>query len=596
MVNGPEGPLLELDADGWDRIDWRACEETVRRLRGRIFTAAKEQDWPKVRNLQKLMVRSRANTLLSVRQATQRNAGRKTAGIDGEVALTSGARADVAGQVHATIRSWSPRAVKRVYIPKSGDSTKLRPLGIPVIMDRCHQGRVRHALEPEWEARFEPRSYGFRPGRGCHDAIEATFNAVCRRDAKRVWILDADLAAAFDRIDHSRLLDALGDFPARRMIAEWLKAGVVETGKGFTPTEEGTPQGGVISPLLLNVALHGLEKAAGVRYHTGRKAGESVPGSPVVIRYADDMIAFCHSQQQADHVKARLTEWLKPRGLVFNEDKTTIVHLTQGLEFLGFHIRRYPNGKLLITPSPTAVKRVKRRLADEMRALRGSNASAVLARLTPIVRGWTAYYRSVVSARVFNGLDHYLWKLVYKWACWTHANKPKSWIVARYFGKFNKFRNDRWVFGDRDSGAYLPRFSWTPIVRHTLVKGTSSPDDPALASYWANRRRRVTPPLDSYTLRLLTKQDARCSLCGEHLLTAEQPPQSPEQWERWWLHVTRRAIASDYLVHHGRPGPPDGDQTRLVHASCHRRHLARQRRNPAQQPSPPLGACWSRVR
>jgi RNA-directed DNA polymerase len=585
-----------LDADRWERIDWRACEETVRRLRGRIFTAAKEQDWPKVRNLQKLMLRSRANTLVSVRQVTQRNAGRKTAGIDGEVALTSGDRADVAVRVHSTIRTWTPRAVKRVHIPKSSDRTKLRPLGIPVIMDRCHQGRVRNALEPEWEARFEPRSYGFRPGRGCHDAIEATFNALCRKDAKRVWILDADLAAAFDRIDHSRLLDALGDFPARGMVADWLKAGVFESGKGFTPTEEGTPQGGVISPLLLNVALHGLEQAAGVRYHTGRKAGESVPGSPVVIRYADDMIAFCHSQVQADQVKAQLAEWLKPRGLVFNEDKTKIGHLAQGFEFLGFHIRRYPNGKLLIKPSPKAVKRVKRRLADEMRGLRGSNVSSVLARLIPIVRGWAAYYRSVVSSRVFSSLDHYLWQLVYKWASWTHANKPKSWVVARYFGKFNKFRNDRWVFGDRDSGAYLPKFSWNPIVRHTLVKGTSSPDDPALANYWADRRRRVTPPIDSYTLRLLTRQDARCPLCGEHLLTAEQPPQSPQQWEKWWLHVTRRAIASDYLVHHGRPGSPDGDQTRLVHASCHRRCLARQRGSPAQQPQPPLGACLSRVR
>ncbi|MGH3781998.1 MAG: reverse transcriptase domain-containing protein, partial [Pseudonocardiaceae bacterium] len=372
-------------------VGWRTQEGNVARLRRRIFTAARERDWAKVRNLQKLMLRSRSNTLVSVRQVTQRNAGRKTAGIDGEVALTSPKRAEVAVRVHSTIRSWNPRAVRRVFIPKSSDRTKLRPLGIPVLMDRCHQARVRNALEPEWEARFEARSYGFRPGRGCHDAIEATFNALCRKDAKRVWILDADLAAAFDRIDHSRLLDALSDFPARRMVADWLKAGVFEPGKGFTPTEEGTPRGGVISPVLLSVAPRGLEEAAGVRYHTGRRAGESVAGSPVLIRYADDMIAFCHSQGQADQVKARLAEWLKPRGLVFNEDKTRIGHPTQGFEFLGFHIRRYPNGKLLIKPSPKAVKRVKRQLADEMRSLRGSNVSTVLARLIPIVRGWAAY-------------------------------------------------------------------------------------------------------------------------------------------------------------------------------------------------------------
>ncbi|MGH3869557.1 MAG: hypothetical protein ACRDQ4_26330 [Pseudonocardiaceae bacterium] len=156
---------------------------------------------------------------------------------------------------------------------------------------------------------------------------------------------------------------------------------------------------------------------------------------------------------------------------------------------------------------------------------------------------------------------------VCKWASGTHATKPKRWIVARCFGKFSKFRNDHWVFGDRDSGVCLPKFSWTPTVRHTLVRGTSSPDDPALASYWAERRRRVTPPLESYTLRLLTRQDGRCPLCGDHLLTAEQPPRSPEQWERWWLHVTRRAVDSDYPVHHGRPGSPDGDRTRLTHAS-----------------------------
>src|SRR5215510_14098528 len=167
-VNGPEGVLLD-----WDAIDWRACEEEVRRLRQRIFKAAREQDWPKVRNLQELMLRSRSNTLVSVRQVTQRNAGRKTAGIDGEVALTSSARGEVAVRVHRFASSWTPLAVKRVYVPKASNRAKLRPLGIPVITDRCHQARVRNALEPEWEARFEPRSYGFRPGRGCHDAIEA---------------------------------------------------------------------------------------------------------------------------------------------------------------------------------------------------------------------------------------------------------------------------------------------------------------------------------------------------------------------------------------------------------------------------------------
>jgi RNA-directed DNA polymerase len=454
-------------------------------------------------------------------------------------------------------------------------------------MDRCHQQRVRHALEPEWEARFEPRSYGFRPGRGCQDAIAVIYNACKGPMARRVWALDADLAAAFDRIDHDHLLASLGSFPARDMIRGWLKAGVFEAGEGFAPTVEGTPQGGVISPCLLNVALHGLEEAAGVRYRArGPRAGDTERGSPVAVRYADDVVVLCHSQQQAGQVKAQLAEWLAPRGLAFNEDKTRIVHLSEGFDFLGFNVRRYPNRKLLIKPSQAAIRRVRERLASELRTLRGGNAMAVIARLNPIIRGWAAYYRGVVSSRLFSSLDHYLWHITYKWATWRHENKPKRWIAGRYFGKFNKFRNDHWVFGDRDTGAYMVRFSWTAIERHVPVTGAASPDDPALASYWAERRKKVKPPLDRYSLRLLSRQDGLCPLCGDHLLSADQPPQSPEQWERWWLHVTRKAIAASYLTH-GRPGPADGDQTRLVHASCQRALQARQRRKPALQPATP---------
>jgi len=331
----------------------------------------------------------------------------------------------------------------------------------------------------------------------------------------------------------------------------------------------------------MNVALHGLEEAAGVRYHAaGVHAGDTKPASPILVRYADDLVVLCHSQEQAGQVKAQLAGWLAPRGLAFNEDKTKIVRLSDGFDFLGYNVRRYQQ-KLLIKPSEAALRRIRKRLATEMRALRGSNVMAVLAKLGPIIRGWAAYYRGVVSSRLFSSLDHYLWQLLYKWAKWSHPNKPKSWIVDRYFGKLNKFRNDNWVFG-RDSDAYLTKFSWTPIVRHVMVKAGSSPDDPGLAEYWAERRKRVKPPLDDYTLRLLTRQDARCPLCGEHLLTADQPPQSPEQWERWWLQVTRKAIAASYLTHHGGPGSPDGKQTRLVHASCHRGLKARQRKEPAQ--------------
>src|SRR5215472_7642348 len=470
-VNGPDG-LPSFDGDAWDRVNWRHQEEQVRRLRGRIFKAVQDGDWPLARSLQKLMLRSWANTLVSVRRVTQRNTGRRTAGIDGLVALTSQARADAAVQVHATIGSHQPSPVRRVHVPKASDKTKMRPLGIPVIVDRCHQARVRNALEPEWEARFEPKSYGFRPGRSCQDAIGAIYASCHGPLAQRRWALDADLAAAFDKISHDHLLSAIGSFPARDMIRDWLKAGVLEPGKGFALTGEGTPQGGVISPLLMNVALHGLEEAAGVRYHAaGVHAGDTKPASPILVRYADDLVVLCHSQEQAGQVKAQLAGWLAPRGLAFNEDKTRVVHLSEGLGFLGFNVRRYQQ-KLLIKPSEAALRRIRKRLATEMRALRGSNVMAVLAKLGPIIRGWAAYYRGVVSSRLFSSLDHYLWQLLYKWATWSHANKPKSWIVGRYFGKFNKFRNDNWVFGC-DSDTYLVKFSWTGIIRHVLVKGAT---------------------------------------------------------------------------------------------------------------------------
>src|SRR5438067_7785795 len=215
--------------------------------------------------------------------------------------------------------------------------------------------------------------------------MQAVFVTARRKTCKRLWALDADLAAAFDRIDHSYLLGQLGTFPARGRIEQWLKAGVIDQGR-FAPTEQGSPQGGVISPVLMNVALHGMEQAAGVRYiTTGSNAGTARPGSPVLVRYADDLLALCHSRQQAEQVKARLAAWLAPRGLAFNEDKTRVVHLDEGVDFLGFNVRRY-RGKLLIKPSKEAVKRIRAWLTAEMRALRGNNAQVVTIRLNPVSR------------------------------------------------------------------------------------------------------------------------------------------------------------------------------------------------------------------
>jgi RNA-directed DNA polymerase len=583
-VNGPEGDPLD-----WDQVNWDRVEREVRRLRQRIFTASRDGDLRKVRSLQRLMLRSRSSALVAVRRVAEQNAGRATAGIDGVLALWPQEKTELAGWVQQrSASSWTARPVRRVFIPKANG--KRRPLGIPVIADRVLQAVVLGALEPEWEARFEPRSYGFRPGRGCHDAIEAIYSTGKGARSKRVWVLDADLAAAFDRIDHNHLLGQLGHFPAREHVRAWLKAGVVDRGR-FAPTEEGTPQGGVVSPLLLNIALHGMEDAAGVRYLTGTHAGHTAAGSPVVVRYADDLVALCHSRDQAEQVKARLAGWLAPRGLTFNEDKTRIVHLAEGFDFLGFHVRRYPNGKLIIKPSKAAVKRFRRRLRAEMRNLRGGNAAAVIARLNPILRGWAAFYRTVVSKHVFTTIDDYLWWLTFKWAVRSHRNKSKKWVVDRYYDMFNKARHDRWVFGDRDSGAYLTKTAWMKIVRHQMVDGFASPDDPDRADYWAARKRRRKPPINRWGLIQLERQHGRCPLCGQLLLHADHEPQSPDEWEQW-ITVVRSAIRRQAVTADQQPAWPNGPHaSRLVHTSCARKTARRRKRarHPAAEPTTPLG-------
>jgi len=343
----------------------------------------------------------------------------------------------------------------------------------------------------------------------------------------------------------------------------------------------------VASPLLFNVALHGMEQAAGVayRWNPRRESHAAVPGTPVLVRYADDLVALCDSREQAEQVKTRLGEWLAPKGLAFNEDKTRIVSLDDGFDFLGFNIRRYGD-KLLIKPSPTAIRRIRERLASELRSLRGANAAAVLARLSPIIRGWSAYYRTVVSSRTFAALDHYLWTLTYRWALRGHANKPRGWVTARYFGQFNKARRDGWVFGDRDSGAYLLKFAWTSIVRHQLVKGGSSPDDPALGQYWADRRRKqAAPPLSTTGVRLLKAQHGRCPLCGDYLLHADREPQSPREWEQWFT-TTRWAPHNQHLIDTEHGTTDDRRHRHLVHTRCHRRQPPDRQQQPGMTATP----------
>jgi RNA-directed DNA polymerase len=386
------------------------------------------------------------------------------------------------------------------------------------------------------------------------------------------------LGRGFDRIAHDHILSMLGTFPERGMVAQWLKAGVVEQGRLYR-TEEGTPQGGVVSPLLLNVALHGMETIVGARYwRTTRGSSQIAAGCPVLVRYADDFVVLCHSRQEALEVKARLARWLAPRGLAFNEDKTRVVSLSEGFDFLGCNVRRYGT-KPLIKPSKAAIGRIRERLRTELRSLRGTNALAVITKLNPIIRGWAAYYRTEVSSKAFTSLDAYLWRLTWKWATFSHQNKPKSWVFARYFGRFNKSRQDRWVFGHRESGAFMHRFAWTHIVRHQIVKHGASPDDPALADYWAWRRQKAPLPVNHTAHRLYRAQDGHCAICRATLLPVENQPQTPREWETW-LATTRKTIHVTW-----DHGASDKAEPRLIHLRC--QHRSDPALLPARQPTGP---------
>jgi RNA-directed DNA polymerase len=516
--SGPaNGPERRTD---WDAIDWRKAQRVVRNLRQRIFRATQAGDTKKVRSLQKLMLRSRSNILVGVRRVTQVNAGKSTPGVDKLVVKTPAARGELADRL-AVFQPWRARPVRRVYIPKSNG--KDRPLGIPTVTDRCLQAVVKNALEPEWEARFEGSSYGFRPGRGCHDALAKIYLLACPHRRKK-WVVDADVKGAFDNIDHDFLLRAIGSAPGRELIRQWLKAGVMEDGI-YHDTLAGTPQGGVVSPLLLNIALHGMEAALNVRHN---RRGE-IAGARAVVRYADDFVVFCETREDALRVKDEiLPAWLAERGLTLSGEKTRVVHLSDGFDFLGFSIRHHKTPlttrtgvKLLIRPSRKSAIAIRAKLREAWLNLIGRSLTALLWRLNPIIRGWANYFRVGVSSETFGKLDDWMYLRAIHYARRTHPRKPGHWRAKRYWGRLNPTRDDHWVFGDKDTGRFLLKFRWFKIERHVLVRGTASPDDPNLGEYWWARRKVNIRHLTEGDVKLAERQDWVCPVCGGLLINGE---------------------------------------------------------------------------
>jgi RNA-directed DNA polymerase len=521
-----QGEIPDPESEAWKAIPWRKLEQHVYRIQKRIYRASYHGEQRKVQKLQKLLMKSEAARMLAVRRVTLENQGKKTAGVDGVKSIQPAQRHIMVQQIHP--KQWKGRKtkpVRRVWIPKPGKNEK-RPLGIPVLYERAQQALVKSALEPEWESQFEANSYGFRPGRSAQDAIEAIFNAV---RYKPKFVLDADIKGCFDTINHNDLLMKLKTFPQmRNIIKKWLKAGVVDK-YVFTPTKAGTPQGGVISPLLANIALHGMEMTIIEGMHTKQE-------KPILVRYADDFLILHSKKEEIERSTQKITAWLKNMGLVLSPTKTKVTHTllpyegNVGFDFLGYTVRQFPAGKThtgknpvgkplgfktIIKPSKKAIKIHVSQMNQWVNKLKPAPQEAVIRKLNPIITGWCNYHKTVCAKKVFEGCDRCLHAQTTEWARRRHQNKGKCWIVEKYW---HHEEGKRWVFAapiqteQGKSLLKLRRHNQTPIQRYTKVRGNASPYDGNLV-YWSQRLKKH-PLMGSTKAKLLQIQKGMCPRCG----------------------------------------------------------------------------------
>ncbi len=356
---------------------------------------------------------------------------------------------------------------------------------------------------------------------------------------------------SFDNVEHNALLRTVGNFPARELIKQWLKAGYVEE-EMLHPTETGTPQGGVVSPLLLNIALHGMERALGIEYDARGRAR----GPYALVRFADDLAVFARSRKEAETAKRQLAKWLAEKGLSLSEEKTRIRHLSEGFNFLGFTIRHYPapnssrsGYKLLITPSRESIQRQRHKLKGLWRKHVGTPTAALIKEMNPVIRGWGNYFRSGVAKKVFNDLDRFMYHRAKRYAQRRHPNKSGKWRMAKYWGKAPGPPRDRWVFKDRQSGACLHKFAWIGIERHRMVPRDYSPDNPDLSEYWRERRARTAKRNRRYR-QLFKRQHGLCPVCRQHLESGEE-------------------THTHHVIPKKSGGTDDLANLRLVHVYCH---------------------------
>jgi len=518
-------------AEDWHAVNWQYVNYKVVRLQFDIAKAVREGKWRKVRCLQGKLVHSFYAKLLAVRRVTE-NRGKRTPGVDGELWSSPEAKFDAAKRL--TDRNYRAKPLRRVWIPKRNG--KLRPLGIPTMYDRAMQALYLLALEPVSETKADYDSYGFRPKRAARDAISQAFICLSPKRANR-WILEADIKGFFDNISHNWILR---NIPLdKKMLRQWLKSGVMNE-NAFEKTEAGTPQGGIISPTIANMVLDGLEEVI-------QRIAESRNTNLNFIRYADDFIVTGKSDYTLSIVKDFIQLFLRKRGVQLSEEKTKITHIDQGFDFLGFNLRKY-DGKLIIKPSKDSINDFWLAIRKVFRERQSVNADVLIRRLNPVIRGWSNYYRHVVSKSEFKRLNGLIWRKSWQWAMRMHPHKNKRWLKLKYYRKID---GRDWVFsGERER---IFQIGQVPIVRHVKIVNKVNPFDPAFEEYFENRDFLQWHASDRgcRVTKVFNKQGGCCLVCKQPI-----------------------TIDSAYEIHHIKPIVAGGKDTinnlALLHPNCHR--------------------------
>jgi RNA-directed DNA polymerase len=463
----------------WTTIDWKAIQDNVSRLQERITKATQAGKFNKVKSLQRILTKSFSAIALAIKKVTE-NKGKNTPGVD-KVRWKTHNQKKAAVEDLMRTGTYKASPLRRIYIPKKNG--KLRPLGIPTMKDRAMQTLYLLALDPVAETLADKNSYGFRPKRSLHDAIEACFIALARKTSAQ-WVLEGDIKACFDQISHEWMQK---NIPMdKKILKTWLEAGYMEEGKMFA-TPLGCPQGGAISPCYANLTLDGLENAV--------KACGKRKDKVHFVRYADDWIVTASTREiLEDKVLPTVTSFLRERGLELSQEKTKITHINEGFDFLSFNIRKY-NSKLLIKPGEKGIKAIKSKLSDIVENSKGATAEELIKRLNPVLRGWSNHNKHVVSKKTYAAIDNHLFYKIWAWAKRRHPNKSLRWVKNKYYTKIQ--RRD-WIFffptkttksGKQCHPLYLYKAMMTKIERHVKVKCDANPYDTQYSTYFKQRSR-----------------------------------------------------------------------------------------------------------